>query len=158
VKSQDQNLVEQKLVNLAKYLAELQPYLKISSAQFENDPGRRRVVERLVQIIVECAIDTNNLVTQSLGLPPAANARESFQQLHERQVLDAYVTQRYVGKYVGLRNVIVHLYEKVEPKTLYYSAKRLLKDSEEYGRQIRKFLSARARKNGAPRNNKPIGA
>ena len=79
------------------------------------------------------------------GWIAASNARETFQRLLEHQVLDDYVTNRYVEKYVGLRNVIVHLYEKVDPKTLYYSAKRLQKDSEEYARQVQKFLAAGSR-------------
>ena len=114
--------------------------------QFERDATRRRAVERLTQVIVECAIDTNNLVIQSLDLPPAESAKETFRQLQQQGILNDYVTNRYVEKYVGLRNVIVHLYEKIEPKTLFYSTKRLVRDSEEYTRQIQKFLLARSRR------------
>lgn len=146
MKSEDRQVIEQKLTSLDRYLAELTPYLRIASDKFEHDLGRQRIVERLVQVIVECAVDSNNLLIRALGLPAASSARESFQRLKEYGILDDYVTTRYVEKYVGLRNVIVHLYEKVEAKTLYFSAKRLLKDSDAYARQIHKRLAERSGK------------
>lgn len=141
MKERDQALIAQKLAYLKRSLAELEPHLKVSARRFESNLTELRAVERLTQIIVECAIDASSLLIEALNWPPVEHARGSFQRLNEYHVLDDYVTNRYVVKYVELRNVIVHLYEKVEPKTLYYSARRLLKDSDEYARQIHKFLT-----------------
>lgn len=142
MKDQDQKLVAQKLANLDEYLNELEPYLAISAKQFQSDRTRQRAVERLVQIVVECTIDTNNIIIRAANLAIAATARESFQRLRDQHILDDLITERFVKKYVELRNVIVHLYEKVEPKTLYSSAQRLMKDAEAYARQIHRYLAS----------------
>jgi hypothetical protein len=44
------------------------------------------------------------------------------------------------------------MYEKIEPRDLYYSARRLVKEAREYARQIQRFLDAQARSN--PRDAK----
>jgi len=55
-------LIKQKLNNMASYVEEIAPYLKGPIEGYLKDSGRRRIVERLAQVIVECAIDTNGLL------------------------------------------------------------------------------------------------
>ncbi len=155
MKRADQILIEEKLNSTKKFMLELAPFLRVSRQQFEREIWRQRVVERLTQIVVECAIDTNALLVQALNLPTPQHAKESFQILNQQGALDDVIMKRYVDKYVGLRNVIVHLYEKVEARSLYYSAHRLLKDADVYIEQIQKFLAPPPRNVGNARRSVP---
>lgn len=75
------HLVEQKLANIDSYIEELGPYLEGSFDLYTQVRGRRRIVERLAQIIIESAIDTNNLLLLAGGIGPAPTARASFEAL-----------------------------------------------------------------------------
>ena len=62
-----------KLQNLEAYLQELESLVRLPLAEFMGRPYHRRAAERLIQIIVEDAIDCGMLVLDMLGKPiPAA--------------------------------------------------------------------------------------
>lgn len=55
-------LIKQKLTNMASYVEEITPYLQVPVKEYSEDSGRRRIVERLAQVIVESAVDINGLL------------------------------------------------------------------------------------------------
>lgn len=140
MKPADRKLVLEKLFSLNRFVAELEPDLRVSLKEFLRDPMRQRAIERLFQVIVECAADINTIVLTTLKHPPADSARESYRAVNELGALAAAITRRFKENYVPKRNFIVHLYEKVEPHDLYYSAQRLIKDAREYARQMGHFI------------------
>ena len=54
--TQQAHLIRRKLVNLTAYVNELSPYLDVLYQEHRERPGNRRIVERLAQVIVECAM------------------------------------------------------------------------------------------------------
>ncbi|MDE3087895.1 MAG: DUF86 domain-containing protein [Chloroflexota bacterium] len=147
MKPADRNLILEKLVSLNQYSTELESNLQIPLKRFLAEQVRQRAVERLFQIVVECATDTNTLLLVAMNQTPANSARESYQAIGELGGLDNAMTKRFREQYVPKRNFIVHLYEKVEPRDLYYSAHRLVRDVREYAEQIQHFVDARASNN-----------
>jgi uncharacterized protein YutE (UPF0331/DUF86 family) len=152
VKPADRKLVQEKLASLKDFVVELESSLHVSLAQFLKEKLRRRAVERSFQIVVECATDTNNLLLAATNRALPSSASESYRALHDLGALDEAITIRFTEHYVPKRNFIVHMYEKIEPRDLYYSARRLVKEAREYARQIQRFLDAQARSN--PRDAK----
>jgi len=127
-----ERLVKQKLVNMARYVEEIAPYLQGPVGDYLASAGRRRIVERLAQVIVESAIDTNALLIEMAGGVPADTARRSFETIHRLGLIDDELLSRFRRTYVGLRNRIVHDYDVLDNKIVYYTARRLVDDARKY--------------------------
>jgi len=135
------NLIRRKLTNLTAYVDELAPYVAVSYQQYREHPGRRRIVERLAQVIIECAIDVNGMLLIGTGQPPAQSARQSFEIIHQLGIIDEQGLSRF-RRHVGMRNRIVHDYDRLDNRTLFHSARRLLDDVRAYVVQVHSHLKA----------------
>jgi uncharacterized protein YutE (UPF0331/DUF86 family) len=133
------HLIKQKLTGMASYIEELMPYLQVPVKRYLEDSGRRRIVERLAQVIIESAIDINGLLIERAGNVPPATAYRSFDSVHELGAIDDQLVARF-HRYIGLRNRIVHDYDVLDSKIVYYSAKRLLEDAKQYIRSVYAYL------------------
>lgn len=132
-------LIRQRLVNMTAYADELSSHLVGSLDDYLRDATRRRAVERLAQVVVENAIDVNNLILEREGSAPAPTARQSFEDVHNLGAIDDYVLDRF-QRYVGMRNRIVHDYDRLDNRIIYYSARRLINDARQYIRCIYAYL------------------
>jgi len=141
------HLIRQKLTNLTAYVDELAPYLLVSYREYREMSGRQRIVERLAQVIVECAIDTNGMLLIDAGQPPARSARQSFEAIHRLGIIDEHLLSRF-QRYVGMRNRIVHDYDRLDSRILFHSAQRLLDDARVYVVQVHGYLEANGEAGG----------
>ncbi len=130
------NLIRQKLRSIEGYVDELEPYLEIPLEEYLKEAGRRRIVERLSQLLVECAIDTNNLLIVYSGKETPGTSRESFEIVKDIEVLDESLFERFNRTYIGFRNRLVHDYERLDNVIVYKTAKRLIEDMRKYVRCI----------------------
>lgn len=106
-------LVRRKLSHLHGYLEELEAFRGISAEEYTRKGGPRRSVERLLQLVVEVAVDVNvHLVTELTGTPPG-DYRASFSEAASCGVLPRELADRLAPS-AGLRNVIVHDYAAVD--------------------------------------------
>lgn len=96
-----------------------------------------RAIERLVQLVTECAIDINNHYL-SLKDSPKTTAGDSFRRLNELGLLDNKLTESMV-KTVSLRNKLVHNYDKIEPTLLLGYIDQFISDYTSYVGSVKKF-------------------
>ncbi|MBI5485945.1 MAG: DUF86 domain-containing protein [Deltaproteobacteria bacterium] len=151
-------LLQRKLELLAGFLAELEPLVRPG-----RQPGgnlERRAMERLVQVVVEAAIDVNGLLLAARSLPPPGSARESFVSVRDAGLLPKNVAERFILSYVGLRNRIVHDYDTLDPSLVARAASRLLSDARAYARAVASHLDddhgpSRAREPRVPYRRTP---
>ena len=134
-------VIRKKLAYLEQTLAEIDPYLRASYTEYARQPAHRRATERLVQIIVEAAGDTSELLLQAVGQRASGSMRESFSGMRELGIIDDALFERFNRTYVGLRNRIVHDYETLDNRILFNSAKRLRKDAQAFLKVVARFLS-----------------
>ncbi|TEU19552.1 MAG: DUF86 domain-containing protein [Anaerolineales bacterium] len=134
-------LIQQKLMNMDSYIGELGPYLESSLEEHLKKPGQRRIVERLAQVIIESAIDTNNLLIVASGGAPASTARQSFAAVHTMGVIDDHLLTCFRQTYLGLRNRIVRDYDVLDNKVVYLTARRLMEDARKYLGSVYRYLS-----------------
>ena len=138
--SQEKTLLLEKLTRLAEYIDELAPYVKLSYTRHAQSKGNQRVVERMAQIIVETTIDANELLIADAKGAPASHARASFQQVREMGVLPAPLADRFIDRYVRMRNLIVHEYDRLDPRTVFHSSQRLVRDARAYVSAVKRYL------------------
>lgn len=135
------DVVRTKLMAMQSYVEELRSYLDVDLASFEEDRRRQRAVERVCQVIIECAIDANALLINSSDKAPPASAREGFRSVHELGVIDDEVLRRFEVTYVGFRNRVVHDYEQLDNAIVFRTAQRLSQDAPRYMQCLISFLA-----------------
>jgi len=135
----DSELVERKLENIENYLKELEEVKDISFEEYLNDHFKRRGVERLIQCIVECATDINSyLLSKKAKLAPA-DYYDSFIKAGECGILSKEFAEE-IAPSAGLRNRLVHEYDKIDNQIVHSSIKITLDQYARYIRHISNFL------------------
>ncbi len=139
-------VIRKKLDYLERTLVEIEPYLKAGYAEYARQPAYRRATERLVQIIIEAAGDTSELLLQAAGRPAPGTMREAFGDIRDLGVINDALFERFNRTYVGLRNRIVHDYETLDNRILFDSARRLRKDAQAFLKSATAYLTSMSSK------------
>ncbi len=139
------NLIGQKMANLTSYLGELDPLVKGPFPGPSWSRVQQRAIERLIQIIVESLIDINALIIADAKAPPAGSAREGFERVHSLGIIQTHLLDRFSQDYVKLRNRIVHAYDTLDDRTVYYKAQRLAKEMRQYQQAVDRYVKARGK-------------
>lgn len=111
--------VEAKLATMERYLDELGQRLPPDESSYLSDRDRQLTVERLCHLVVECAVDANDLLLNGLGQPPPASARDSFDGVERLGILDAALAQSFRATFIGFRHRLVHDYERLDNHIVY---------------------------------------
>ena len=121
-----------KLALMREYLGELDACVQVDADDYRDDCVTRRAVERLCQLVVECASDICVVLLEDKGVPAPRSAREAYSEAYKLGLIDKRSRDRFVSSYVGLRNRIVHDYEKLDDVIILNSARRLVDDGRRF--------------------------
>jgi uncharacterized protein YutE (UPF0331/DUF86 family) len=78
----------------------------------------RDAVERNLQKVIEALIDIGKMVIAEKGLRAPGNSRETFEILMEHDMLPPELMP-LIDKMVGMRNILVNSYDKVDDAVVY---------------------------------------
>jgi uncharacterized protein YutE (UPF0331/DUF86 family) len=106
---------------------------------FKNDPFLHNAVQHIIEIMVEICIDIGNHIIADKGWKIPASSREIFETLEQHGAISEQVKE-LAKKMIGFRNIIVHMYEKVDLEEVYGIYKRNLKDFDLFAAEIEKFI------------------
>ena len=135
----DKALVAQKLAFLIEHLDELEPLSAAALEEYKTDAIKRHAAEKLVELVVGYATDINQLIVEGLGHAVPQTYYSSFIAVQELSVLPQDLATRLANT-TGLRNRLVHQYEKLSHEVVYYSLKPLLKNYRQYIVLIRDYI------------------
>jgi uncharacterized protein YutE (UPF0331/DUF86 family) len=122
---------------LAEYRAELELLRDGPIAEYE---GERAYAGRyLVQAAAQACIDMANHVIASSGWRTPADFRDAFTVLEEQRVIDHELANR-MRALAGLRNRLVHVYEKVDDRIVHDSLRAGLEDLSNYAQTIARLV------------------
>jgi uncharacterized protein YutE (UPF0331/DUF86 family) len=135
-----QELITEKLIKMKDYLDQLQKFTPSTYDKYVNDLISKYAVERLVQLIVDLALDVNNVILAALKKPPASDYFSSFINLAECRVLDeAFAYQ--IAPSTGLRNRLIHEYEDINDAIVYKSISQTVQQYTIYIKEINRFAN-----------------
>lgn len=117
--------LSRKLQQLSDYLDETRGWLAPPTPLPPH--GAERILERMTQLIVECAADAGDIWLQENGRPLGQSAAGVFRNLHQAGKLDAVTAERFRA-YVRTRNRIIHDYDLVDPRDVRQDAEGLVAD------------------------------
>jgi len=132
-------VVQRKLKKLKEYLKELATFEELTWEEYLENFQHRRTVERLIQLIVDTAVDINSHAVVDAGNPPPC---DNFNSFIEAAKLGMFPLEfaRKIAPSTGERNIIVHEYEQIDDALVYNSIKEGLSMYKQYLEYLLDFV------------------
>lgn len=111
--------------------------------ELQSDPFLSNATQHLIEIMVEICIDIGNHIIADEGWPAPSSNRQIFEILEAKGVISPALAA-LAKKMVGFRNIVVHMYEKVDLQEVYAIYKKHLGGFERFAGEIEKFLPRRS--------------
>lgn len=136
----NKELISNKMSDVRSYFNELDPVFKENSRKIIEDNLKLRTVERLFQLIVDTAIDINTHIISESGFSVPDDYQNTFIVLAENGIIPKEFALK-IAPSVGLRNLIVHKYGRVDVKKMVDDVKNEIDQYKEHLRHLGKFLN-----------------
>jgi len=125
------NVIRRKLISLSKYIEELEPFLDYSYEQYVSNYFIKRTGERLIQLIVENMVDINSIIIAQMNHTPPKDYYSSFEIVGQLGVIPKEFAKE-LAPCTGMRNRLVHEYDKIEDRIVFESIRLLIKLANSY--------------------------
>jgi len=136
----DRHFIETKLSYIQSYCVELDNILAFTDIEIKRDFIKLRALERILQLIVDEIIDINNHIIRYHPLTVPEDFQSSFRVLAEHKILPEEFADK-IAPVVGLRNRLIHRYEKINLDLLLQAIRKNKEDFKEYTRYIFNFIN-----------------
>ena len=136
----DHELVNRKLSQIVEYLTVLAPLQGISYTDYLQQPLARYATERLLQLLVDTAVDINAHLTVELTGTPPQDHYDSFIKAAQAGVVSVPFALS-LAKSTGLRNRLVHQYGAIDHTIVHSAIAEAITQYTEYCRHITTFLN-----------------
>ena len=131
--------IASKLKILEEYTIILRGYQRHDVEDLILDHTLRGAVERYIEVALECMIDIGEMIISKEKLKRPDTYREVFLLLGEHAILpDDFAKDLALA--AGFRNVLVHMYAKIDVERLHYYLENSLDDMERFGEYIAQYL------------------
>lgn len=123
-------------------LQRLRRYETISLDEYISNYEQQLVVERLLELIIQAAIDINkHIIIQGLRLKFPQESKESFIKLWENNILTEELANE-LSQSAGLRNILAHQYLEIDNSIVHESIAKALTQYPLYIHQITIYLDS----------------
>lgn len=136
----DKEIIRRKLAVIVENLNALEPIKDMTKEKYIEDVYKRKATERLLQELIESAIDINTHIIVQTGNIAPADYYESFIKVGELKIISADLAEKLAPS-AGLRNRLVHEYDILE-HSLVLDAVRIAEDLfPQYVKGIEDYIS-----------------
>lgn len=131
--------IASKLEMLEEYIAILKEYQHHDVEDLMRDHTLKGAVERYIEVALECMIDIGEMIISKEKLKRPDTYRDVFLLLGEYGILPENFAKD-LAPAAGFRNVLVHMYAKIDIDRLHYYLENNLEDIEQFGEYIARYL------------------
>lgn len=135
----DRRKLSSRLEALESYLVELRTFQSVGREEFVREPALHHLAERYLHLACECVLDIAQHVIADEGYPQASTNKATMDVLQEEGILDPELAER-MRRWMGFRNVLVHLYVDIDHGQSYDAIRNDLGDLEEFAAAVSRFL------------------
>ena len=135
----DSEIVLSRLKLITKYYNTLVEFNSLSLDEFLGDFRQQLIVERLLQLITQAAIDINDHILSKLKSGKSYTNFEAFIELGKYQILTPELAKQ-IAPSSGLRNRLVNEYDDIDPNQVFMAISFALQQYPLYVRQINSYL------------------
>ncbi|MBU2575934.1 DUF86 domain-containing protein [Patescibacteria group bacterium] len=133
------DIIEQQISDTEKYLQEAHAFDKYSKQDILKNQMMLRACERSLYLLTQAVIDIAESIVSLKKFRKPGSFRESFEILHENNLLDAELKEKLVSM-AGFRNALAHDYKKFDYNILYNVLQNGLKDIEKFIEAMKKTI------------------
>ena len=134
----DKEIINRKLAVLENFIRQIENMDFDEQFLLKNEDVQHLIAFRLQQAI-ETAIEIATYMIVNLGLERQDTARDAFVILARGKIIADDLAEK-LGSACGFRNLVVHGYQKIDFRKLFYNYKNDLNDLRGFARQIHNFL------------------
>jgi len=135
----EKETIRRKLAIIIENLQALLPIRNLSGEEYSSDLYRRKATERLLQELIEAAIDINIHLIVQAGHSAPDDYYGSFLKVGELKILTTNLAEKMAPS-AGLRNRLVHQYDRLD-HFIVLQAVRMAEDLfPVYVKQVEEFM------------------
>jgi len=127
------------LRELSESLKDWKRYQSISLEELHTDRDKRNMVLHALLISIQSAIDIANHIIADKGLRKPSTYRESFEILYEEGLIPKALSEK-LSDLAGFRNVLVHIYWRLDIDAVYGVLQNDFTALKEFERIVKKLL------------------
>lgn len=136
----EKEILRRKLAVIVENLKALEPIKDMAKEEYINDIYKRKAAERLLQELIEAAIDINTHIIVQTGHTAPDDYYESFIKAGELKIISADLAERLAPS-AGLRNRLVHEYDLLEHSMVLDAVKMAEELYLKYVKEIEDYIS-----------------
>jgi len=136
----DKAIITKKLSVMVGALKALEPIRTMPLKDYRQDVYKRKAAERLLQEVIEAAIDINTHIITSSGHTPPDDYYESFIKIGELGVIEIQFAEKLAPS-AGLRNRLVHEYDDIQDSIVYDSISFAENLYPKYVQAVERYIS-----------------
>lgn len=123
----DKDVLFAKISSVNKHLDRVKKQSSLPLDQFLASPDAQDIVLFNLHLAIQSCIDMSAHIVSEQGMGVAGSTNELFYFLEEHHVIDAALCEKMTLA-VGLRNLIVHEYGRLDMKQIYESCRHDIQD------------------------------
>jgi uncharacterized protein YutE (UPF0331/DUF86 family) len=135
----DKDIIRRKLALMIENLNALKPIKNLRKDEYIEDVYKRKATERLLQELVEAAIDINTHIIVQTGNAAPGDYYESFIKAGELGIFSVDLSEKLAPS-AGLRNRLVHEYDLLDPSLILDAVRMAEKLYPEYVKEIQQYI------------------
>jgi uncharacterized protein YutE (UPF0331/DUF86 family) len=135
----EEGILRRKLAAIVENLKALEPIARMTQTQYLEDLYKRKATERLLQELIEAAIDINTYIIVQTGQSVPDDYYESFIKAGALQIISSDLTEKLAPS-AGLRNRLVHEYNMLEHSVVLDAVRKSEDLYTEYVRQVEDYI------------------
>lgn len=136
----DADIIRRKLAVIIENLQALTPMIAMPPHQYAEDIYKRKATERLLQELIEAAIDINTHIIVQTGHQAPDDYYHTFVRMGELEILRMELALKLAPS-AGLRNRLVHEYDAIENSFVLESVKMANELYSGYVKEVEGFLA-----------------
>ena len=131
----DKELILAKASAVRRHCKRISQKSNVDFQVFKSDLDRQEIILFNLQMAIQNCIDIAAHIVSEEGYGVPGSSNEMFYMLEENGLLDETLTEKMV-RAVGLRNLIVHEYTKVDLDQIFHIAQNEIDDLEDFIKSI----------------------
>jgi uncharacterized protein YutE (UPF0331/DUF86 family) len=135
----DKFVVASRLALITRYLERLKGFENTLLEEYLNDFDQQLIVERLLQLMIQAAIDINDHVLSKLSPGASITNFEAFIELSKLQIITPDLAKN-LAKSASMRNRLVHEYDEIDSIQVFEGITFALCEYPMYVQQIHDYL------------------
>lgn len=135
----NKELILLKLQEILKQLGHLEKLCRLRPEKLFGEESQYYFAERVMERLIGAAIDINMHLASDLKGELPSDYYSSFTALVSLKILPKKFAER-IALSTSLRNILVHEYQRIDPKKFYQSLRMALKEYPKYIRYIEKVV------------------